>query len=380
MLGKAYIELENTYVLLDKHEFYEQDGLIYNFTKNLMNFSHLPMERVYEIFRHFSNKLFRGVFYKGKSINIEEEEWSKEIEKMASYSPYFYFYCYALGRFLRSYVHNKPDAYFILSSCLTDVSDRAVDMGRGVQKYCDFYCDKEYQATSEVEIWEGLEIAVQMVVFDVFAKQFRLMEEFEFWGEHHENLIEISPDQRLFFLDYLREEKGRYYTGLPFHTTFSCNSPTCERQDDCETMMRYMKEEKVVVREMSDMYTLDYLIRYELTRVILGDYCVKKCECCGFFFIPRGRKDTKYCDRVMEGEKYPCKKIGASRKSEDKTKQDYLLDLYRKIYKRYHGKAMKGKMEQVDFWKWSDESSAKKAEYLGGTLVAEEFEKYLAEC
>ena len=57
--------------------------------------------------------------------------------------------------------------------------------------------------------------------------------------------------------------------------------------------------------------TMDDVIRFDMMQMLVNKVRFKPCKCCGHYFIPGGRVNSEYCDRIMPGETKPCNEIGA---------------------------------------------------------------------
>ncbi len=110
---------------------------------------------------------------------------------------------------------------------------------------------------------------------------------------------------------------------------------------------------------------------------------IARCEYCWGYFIPKTKKATRYCDRVIDG--FPCKQRGSRfQRNEGREKDEALLvckqlrDRMYARYMRYRDAAPDGRsklipmdIEQYDAW--SDNARLARMEYLDGKLTAEKF-------
>ena len=118
---------------------------------------------------------------------------------------------------------------------------------------------------------------------------------------------------------------------------------------------------------------------------------VRQCRCCGKLFIPINKKNTMYCSRVFNEKGQTCKEIGPKIMSKEKNKSDPMLEEYERVknknYKRYdrqnyRSDKFKDRVNEKElsfdeYQEWQQEASAARAEYLKGTLSAEEFGKVI---
>lgn len=107
---------------------------------------------------------------------------------------------------------------------------------------------------------------------------------------------------------------------------------------------------------------------------------VARCFCCGQYFIPKTRKTTLYCDRIISNGK-TCKEIAPVIKHKIAVDTDPVLKAFertkQKMYKRYERAAYALKqlpkgISIEKYWDWSEAASAARDKYLRGELTAEE--------
>lgn len=120
--------------------------------------------------------------------------------------------------------------------------------------------------------------------------------------------------------------------------------------------------------------------KFLLINYLNSDPNVARCFCCGQYFIPKTRKTTLYCDRVISNGK-TCKEIAPVIKRKIAVDTDPVLKAFertkQKMYKRYERatdslkKLSKG-ISIEKYWNWSEAASAARDKYLKGELTAEE--------
>lgn len=124
---------------------------------------------------------------------------------------------------------------------------------------------------------------------------------------------------------------------------------------------------------------LDYYI-FLMVRFISANPNVAWCECCGKYFIPKTKKKTLYCDRILKDGK-TCKELAPLLKHKRVLKNDPVIELFertkRKMCKRrdrtidYFEPRPKS-LSLSEFFNWLDKAETAKAKYLQGELTAEE--------
>lgn len=110
---------------------------------------------------------------------------------------------------------------------------------------------------------------------------------------------------------------------------------------------------------------------------------IARCEYCWGYFIPRTKKATRYCDRVIDG--FTCKKRGARFKRNEDREQDEALLIYKRLRDRMYGRHLRYEdaapderanlipMDYEQYDAWSENARLAYKEYSKGTLTAEEF-------
>lgn len=120
-------------------------------------------------------------------------------------------------------------------------------------------------------------------------------------------------------------------------------------------------------------YSLADVLYFELINVIKGNYVIKRCCNCNKYFIPEGRSDTTYCDRIAPGSKKRCYEIGPTKKYEKKIESNSILKEYRKEYKRRNTLTNRGKISKDTFFKWSEDIRKIRDDALNGKITYEQF-------
>ena len=107
---------------------------------------------------------------------------------------------------------------------------------------------------------------------------------------------------------------------------------------------------------------------------------VARCQCCGDYFIPKTKKVTLYCDRVIKNGK-TCKQIAPHLKRRINAENDKVLKAYertkQKLYKRYERAScsldpLPHGLSWQEYTNWIDLAGAAKANYLLGKITTEE--------
>ncbi|MCL2426503.1 MAG: DUF6076 domain-containing protein [Oscillospiraceae bacterium] len=146
-----------------------------------------------------------------------------------------------------------------------------------------------------------------------------------------------------------------------------------------ETFIGKVSNSSEQIDQLTMLETIDDMMRFELIQMVLHDVKYKYCQCCGKLFIPDGRSDSRYCDRIMPEQKHPCSKIGAHLVALEKRKKDPVLLLHRKAYDRMYNRIEMGYMKRSDFDVWNEEAKKKRDDCRAGKLSHEKFVRWIDE-
>lgn len=142
------------------------------------------------------------------------------------------------------------------------------------------------------------------------------------------------------------------------------------------------------VFEFGDGWTSRYRFRslteyyyFLLVHFIQQSPNIALCECCGCYFIPKTKKKTLYCDRVLMNGK-TCKELAPSLKHKLNAKRQKVIEEFdrakRRMYKRYErtddiGAKPKNKnLSYADYYAWLDRATQVRDSYLSGKIGEED--------
>ena len=114
----------------------------------------------------------------------------------------------------------------------------------------------------------------------------------------------------------------------------------------------------------------------------VSDYpAVTWCHCCGRYFIPKTKKKTLYCDRILKDGK-TCKEWGPVLKHRQKAAQISVVEEFdrtkRRMYKRYERAEFLNKepsekdLSYEEYYQWLDRAVRARDDYLAGKLSEED--------
>ena len=112
------------------------------------------------------------------------------------------------------------------------------------------------------------------------------------------------------------------------------------------------KREDLIIEEGFSVQTARDMAMLELSRMVMLNMRVRRCEFCGKLFAPKGNHDTKFCKNIPEGYNKPCQVLGSNRAYAAKMRGKNADAEYRKVYKRLHQRKQKGAMTEQAFKEW----------------------------
>ena len=115
-------------------------------------------------------------------------------------------------------------------------------------------------------------------------------------------------------------------------------------------------------------------------RFIENQPSVTLCQCCGKYFIPKTKRTTLYCDRIIRDNK-TCKQIAPALKHNRDVARDSVIQTFdrtkRKMYKRferadYSSHLLAHGLTPTQYYDWLGKAEQARDEYLTGKISAEE--------
>lgn len=197
-----------------------------------------------------------------------------------------------------------------------------------------------------------------------------------------EEYLILSPAQRLYFLDRIEDSVAHpspiRYTEFTFKTKMILDDLSC----GIAAIVPVERAEKTLESRIGlhENYVLDSLrdyLQFELVKFIMADLPLLKCQNCERIFIPRGRRDVKYCDKVTAGETLPCDAIGALRVYQHKVSEDPIFKAFNRAYKRMNSRVKYKTLSQQEFYEWSKQSRNMREKCIEGEISLEEFNGWL---
>lgn len=399
MSAKAYLKENNIYLFYDKNDIGRRSGCIYDLGYHLLNFIWFDLDTVSDVYSNIMKFNLNPKYLESSKHEKYEDILYSNIDMLDSFCPYLHFYTQAFLNFMFDYPKKKEDAIYNLVQKIESASplfkniliktipDKDQDIGNEINKLLTMKNPpRQFTISNGNELDDMLtacELARQAIIIDMKSKRKALKEEINFIS----NVIEksdaqkMTPMQRLYLFDSLRQVKGKklFYTDCKFTTEFTPLKRVPGNIQTTSEMAEYITGNNIDVVEMYDIDCIDTLIRFELLKTIDANLLIKKCKYCGHYFIPKGRIDAEYCDRVAKGETKPCNIIGSMKHYQSRIADNPIHEAYNKAYKRNNSRVRNKHMKQSEFLSWSEAARTKRNECYTGKLSLEEFTKWLDE-
>lgn len=204
----------------------------------------------------------------------------------------------------------------------------------------------------------------------------------------------LTTMQRLLLYDGKRSNDDSKYRTYIYFQPQTILMPVYEKYDDINDVMKYevtypeefqnVENEAKFIQEnnmtLVNMYVIEdfsSLFKFEIINMLNKSINIKICENCKRFFIPKNRVDAIYCDRKIGDNTKNCSEIGASRKYNQKAKENPIIYLYNKTYKRVNRRVHQKKMSVSAFEKWSLNASKMRDKALKEKIEFSEYEEWM---
>ena len=114
----------------------------------------------------------------------------------------------------------------------------------------------------------------------------------------------------------------------------------------------------IVLTERYTFPTLRDFLYVELGKAILHGNAPRQCRLCGKWFFHEQGERSLYCERVAPGEaERTCRLMGARAVFEKKIQDEDTWKLYKRAYKKYYARYMKGNMSEEAFKTWAAQAA-----------------------
>lgn len=158
-----------------------------------------------------------------------------------------------------------------------------------------------------------------------------------------------------FLLPYVRDEDNAAVDPLIFL------EPDTGRAN-CDLCFAFHPIEGVsVIAERYTFSSLRDFLYVELNKAIIHGNAPRQCRLCGRWFLHEQGDKTVYCERIAPREtEKTCREVGARAVFENKIQNEEAWKIYKRAYKKYYARVMKGNMSREDFNAWVEKAVAKR--------------------
>jgi hypothetical protein len=224
-------------------------------------------------------------------------------------------------------------------------------------------------------------LSILLVAMDIHRKQELFLGDIDAITGDDKKLARLSLSQKLYLLDERRkdhEELPIYQNAVLWKTSFSHYPDIPQDLYGEKNVRNFILKNNVEIKQVHELQSMDNLIMFELLSLLDNkDSLIKKCRFCGQFFVPQGRSDTIFCDRIAKGETKPCRVIGSLKLHKEVKDSNPIHSAHQKAYRRMNSKCRTGRITQTEFFAWSEEARAKRDLCLKGELDFKSFSAWL---
>ena len=113
-------------------------------------------------------------------------------------------------------------------------------------------------------------------------------------------------------------------------------------------------KEHTVLAEYYHFTTIGAFLYIELFKGLQNHYLPRRCSYCDRFFLLERTVYANSCTRPVEGTNGKvCRDFGVAKKYADKVKDNPILFLYLRAYKRHYARYMKKRITKIEFQQWA---------------------------
>ena len=134
------------------------------------------------------------------------------------------------------------------------------------------------------------------------------------------------------------------------------------------------KTDKESIAYSISLCTTDQLMYYDFITSLENNLPFKMCKNCNVPFIPKGRVDSLYCDRIMPDFKVKCSAIGAI--NTYKNNQSAIESDFYAARKRYATRVSRNPILKPEFEVWKIKAKEKLTAYRNSEISADEFRNW----
>ncbi len=149
----------------------------------------------------------------------------------------------------------------------------------------------------------------------------------------------------------------------PYAKAPDADAPPCPEKQPVSCPMCFAfhpaEDGSAVMTEQYIFSSLRDFLRVELGKAILRGGAPRQCRLCGGWFLHEQGDRAMYCGRIAPGEESKtCREAGARAVFEKKIQDEDTWKLYKRAYKKYYARCMKGNMTEEAFRAWAVRAAA----------------------
>lgn len=120
----------------------------------------------------------------------------------------------------------------------------------------------------------------------------------------------------------------------------------------------HIQPKSAVLVERYTFPSLRDFLYVELGKAIMHGNAPRQCRLCGKWFFHEQGERSLYCERIAPGEtERTCRLMGARAVFEKKIQDEDTWKLYKRAYKKYYARFMKGNMSREEFKAWAERAA-----------------------
>lgn len=279
-------------------------------------------------------------------------------------------------------LRHKKDDYWFIAAGLIDSAEKFLNLNSYFSMYLLGFID--FLLTSNIDSRLLSNVAVEEFlrygylvesetnqIFDLDKHE--LIDVFLYSMKERQALVSITLDK------VLKEKDSSTASALARFYEYENNDELFRENwsSHFESFFGKRAESTTGIVQLTVLNRIDDMMRYELVQMLVRNVKYKYCQNCKKLFIPSGRSDSLYCDRVMQGEEKACKEIGAQIAAKKKLENNDELKIYRLAYQRLKKRVEFEYMSAEEFDKWNAEALPMRNECTAGKLSFDEFKAWI---
>ena len=359
MIASVYIKDGNIHFYNEEGSLSDIGGIVYELGRPLLDFVCYEPDRFEDALSVTASAFDDEHAHIGAKDPALISELKRIMSDFQQKETYVFFYYQMLMQFIYAFIDSPEQAILALEDQLP-----------GAEEKLRWAIGSKWPTPPLMKVYVDIEKQLYRAALDVVVLMYEHLCDFQKFIKHEiEVLLHFRGEtdspacKPIDYIDILDEYNtiefgSNYYLERSFRTFYG----------------------RTATKEVEQLYSVDCiedLFRFEFIKMIEHGIFIKKCGNCGHFFIPRGRADTEYCNRIFGDTGRKCNEIGAMLRYEQRVADNPILEAHKKAYRRFHSRVRTKKMTQSEFLIWSEEAGRKRDECLAGELLFEEFVEWL---